>query len=104
MSARLLAFALVAAVVGGASAEQCCATCSENSTHYWALDTPQNECAEACLTGAVQQAEFFVFTGGKGAPVNATDPTPCAARGFAYSRTDDVAGLEMDKWVEGELE
>uniref|UniRef100_A0A7S2AHM6 Uncharacterized protein n=1 Tax=Octactis speculum TaxID=3111310 RepID=A0A7S2AHM6_9STRA len=80
--------------------EPCCATCSGNTTHYWALDTPQNECAEACLTGAVQQAEFWVLTGGKGLPVNLTDATPCAARGFTYSRTDAFAGLEMDKWVE----
>ena len=88
------------------SGEPCCNSCDAQETQttkYWALDTPQNECAETCLdaSNSVQLAEFAVLTGGKGLPVNASHPSPCADANFSdYLRTDSIplTGIVMDKY------
>eukprot|EP00933_Yihiella_yeosuensis_P077498 TRINITY_DN8800_c0_g5_i1.p1 TRINITY_DN8800_c0_g5~~TRINITY_DN8800_c0_g5_i1.p1 ORF type:complete len:183 (-),score=41.99 TRINITY_DN8800_c0_g5_i1:91-639(-) len=77
--------------------------CTADSEKYWALDKPNNECAEACLRTEVQRVEFKVITGGQGAKINSTS-TPCADNGFHKFDRTDVLGfgplkISLDKYL-----
>eukprot|EP00746_Dinoflagellata_sp_MGD_P079202 gnl/MRDRNA2_/MRDRNA2_31647_c0_seq1.p1 gnl/MRDRNA2_/MRDRNA2_31647_c0~~gnl/MRDRNA2_/MRDRNA2_31647_c0_seq1.p1 ORF type:complete len:187 (-),score=37.78 gnl/MRDRNA2_/MRDRNA2_31647_c0_seq1:150-710(-) len=77
--------------------------CSSGSEKYWALDKPNNECAEACIATEVQKAEFWVLTGGQGGPVG-SESAPCPDHGFhAFNRTDVLGAgplrIALDKYL-----
>jgi len=78
-------------------------TCTKGTVKYYALDTPNHECAEACLGTAIQRSEFWVITGGQGKEAgNLT--TPCATLGFhKFARTDKLGEgpleLDLDKYL-----
>merc|ERR1711865_469215 len=91
---------LLAILLPVAFSTPCCTSCSHNDTQYWALDTPNNQCAETCIDpkNKLLLAELWVLTGGKGAP--STTSTPCADAGFhSYNRTDTLPGLLLDKYL-----
>ena len=88
------------------TAEPCCTSCAAPLAHYWALDTPNHECAETCLdpSSKVAMAAWWVLTGGKGQL--ATTPTPCRSAGFArFNRTDTIGAGKfnerLDKYLPG---
>jgi hypothetical protein len=79
------------------------ATCSSGAEKYWALDKPNNECAEACLSTAVQRAEWWVLTGGQGSKAG-DEANPCADHGFhKFDRTDVLGAgpvqIALDKYL-----
>ena len=54
---------LVAALAMSCTAAPCCDRClGGKKVKYWALDTPNNECAETCIdpNNKLQMAEFEV--------------------------------------------
>ena len=74
-----------------ARAAPCCHVCPTGTTHYWANDKPNHECAESCLDTShkLTMAEFWVLTGGQGK--RAATSSPCAAAGFpTFDRTDVI--------------
>jgi len=77
--------------------------CDDGYEKYWALDKPNNECAEACLSTGIQRGEFAILTGGQGMKA-VNESTPCADHGFhTYNRTD-VLGvgplkIALDKYL-----
>ena len=85
----------------------CCASCGDDTAQFWALDTPNNECAETCLdpNSKVQMAEWWVLTGGKGQRSNTTMTTsPCADAGFSVFNRTDTIGMgpfkeQLDKFL-----
>ena len=101
-------FVFAALFIGVANCAPCCYTCPDGTVKFWALDTPNNECAETCIDPSnklkvcdllilycsshldmPQTAEFWVLTGGKGAQTS--DTTPCATAKFhTYNRTDTL--------------
>ena len=90
----LLAVAVLAVIVS-ADTPCCAAGCGDKGAlKYWALDTPNNECAETCLDPntpfwPLLRAEWATLTGFKGK--KATTPHPCASSGFSkYNRTDTL--------------
>merc|ERR1711907_168942 len=48
--------------------QPCCASCTGGRSHFYALDTPNHECAETCLdtSNKLQMAEWWILTGGRG--------------------------------------
>merc|ERR1719387_1366362 len=97
---RLALLTLVPMALGGKpSAEKCLA----GAEKYWALDKPNNECAEACLNTAIQRTEFWVLTGGQGLKAG-NESTPCADHGFhTFNRTDVLGAgplrIALDKYL-----
>jgi len=94
-----------AAVLSVTNCAPCCHTCSDGTVKFWALDTPNNECAETCIdpSNKLKTAEFWVLTGGKGAQ-SSSDNTPCATAKFhTYNRTDTLGAgpvqLKLDKYL-----
>merc|ERR1711907_478460 len=93
-----------ASLASSANAAPCCSSCGGNTVKYWALDTPNNECAETCIdpSNKLKTAEFWVLTGGKGKETN--DTSPCATAKFhTYNRTDALGTgpvqLKLDKYL-----
>jgi hypothetical protein len=77
--------------------------CKADSQKYWALDTPNNECAEACLDNEIQKVEFWILTGGQGRPTGNIS-SPCADHGFHTFNRTDVLGygklqISLDKYL-----
>jgi len=77
--------------------------CPSGSVHYWANDTPNNECAETCISTKIQKAELWVLCGGKAQPAGNVS-APCAAHGFHKFDRTDVLGvgplkLSLDKYL-----
>jgi len=94
--------------IGVANCAPCCHTCPDSTVKFWALDTPNNECAETCIdpSNKLKTAEFWVLTGGKGAQTS--DTTPCATAKFhTYNRTDTLGAgpvqLMLDKYLPDSL-
>merc|ERR1719221_1170219 len=87
------------ALGGGPTARKC----DDGSEKYWALDKPNNECAEACLSTEIQRRELAILTGGQG--MNAVnDSTPCPDHGFHTFNRTDVLGvgplkIALDKYL-----
>lgn len=102
-SSSAILFALY--VVASAAASPCCRSCSGSTVKYWALDTPNNECAVTCLNPSdkLKIAEFGILTGFKGKQAgNETDP--CTDAHFStYNRTDTIGAgpikILLDKYL-----
>merc|ERR1711990_110472 len=97
--------ALLASLASSANVAPCCSSCGGNTKKYWALDTPNNECAETCLdpSDKIKIAEFGVLTGFKG-KLAGSDDKPCASAKFhKYDRTDTIGAgplrILLDKYL-----
>merc|ERR1711907_227397 len=85
--------------------QPCCASCTGGRSHFYALDTPNHECAETCLdtSNKLQMAEWWILTGGRGQSAkNMTKP--CASEGFHRFNRTDVIGfgpvqMKLDKYI-----
>jgi len=76
-----------------AAAAPCCTSCGGSTVKYWALDTPNNECAVTCLDphDKLMTAEFAILTGFKGKQAGSENPYPCKDAHFStYNRTDTI--------------
>merc|ERR1711998_499198 len=96
-------FVFAALLLGVANGAPCCRACPDGTAKFWALDTPNNECAETCMdpSNKLKTAEFWLLTGGKGAQTS--DTAPCATANFhTYNRTDTLGvgpvQLKLDKY------
>merc|ERR1719353_1022322 len=83
----------------------CCSICGGDTVKYWALDTPNNECAETCLNPSdkLRVAEFGILTGFKGKQAG-NDAHPCATNKFhTFNRTDNIGAgpikIQLDKYL-----
>jgi len=97
--------ALLASLASSDNVAPCCSSCGGNTVKYWALDTPNNECAETCLdpSDKLKTAEFAIITGFKGSKAG-DEASPCQHAHFsAYNRTDTIgagpAKLVLDKYL-----
>merc|ERR1711865_141397 len=104
VNAMLRSFLLVAVSVAAVAASPCCSTCGGDTVKYWALDTPNNECAETCLNPSdkLRIAEFGVLTGFKGKQAGVGGA--CSTHGFhSYNRTDNIGvgpiEIQLDKYL-----
>ena len=88
-----------------AANEPCCNECRSPTVKYWALDTPNHECAETCLDpkDKIKLGFFELVTGFQGKQAG-NNTHPCKqARFSTFNRTDAVgagpAKIELDKYL-----
>eukprot|EP00930_Biecheleria_cincta_P074973 TRINITY_DN62172_c0_g1_i1.p1 TRINITY_DN62172_c0_g1~~TRINITY_DN62172_c0_g1_i1.p1 ORF type:complete len:182 (+),score=28.60 TRINITY_DN62172_c0_g1_i1:117-662(+) len=77
--------------------------CPADSEKFWALDKPNNECAETCLCTEVQKTEFKIITGFQGQAAG-NESSPCAVHSYhTYNRTDILGTgplkIALDKYL-----
>ena len=77
--------------------------CTAPAVKYYALDTPNNECAETCLSTKIQIAEFVGLLYFDGKPAG-NESSPCADHNFQSFNYTDVYGVgplkvSMDHYV-----
>jgi len=96
--------ALVTGAVLASGEDPVASVCTAPAVKYWALDTPNNECAETCLSTKIQIAEFVgILTFFKGKPAG-NESSPCADHNFHSFKDTHVFGvgplkISMDKYA-----